>query len=73
MDAMTIFIPKKSDAVDPADFRPIRISSSLARQFYRILSMRIDNTVEFSEEQSSVVANVSLSTERTEFKTDLLR
>ena len=45
MDARTIFIPKKPDAVEPADFRPVTISSALARLFHRILAKRIDSAV----------------------------
>ena len=33
LDVRTIFIPNKPDAVDPADFRPITISSALANYF----------------------------------------
>ena len=50
MVARTIFIPKKPDAVDPADFRPITISSALVRLFHCILAKRIDSAMEFSEE-----------------------
>ena len=41
MDARTIFILKKFDAVEPADFRPITIFSALARLFHLILSREL--------------------------------
>ena len=58
MDARTIFIPKKPDAVDSADFRPITISSALTRLFHRILAERVDSAVEFSEEQRACRAGI---------------
>ena len=51
IDARTVFLPKNDNAMDPADFRPITISSALARLFHRILAKRIDSAVEFREEQ----------------------
>ena len=58
MNARTIFIPKKPDAVDLADSRPITISSTLARLFHRILVERIDSAVEFSEGQGVFRAGI---------------
>ncbi|GBN58389.1 Retrovirus-related Pol polyprotein from type-2 retrotransposable element R2DM [Araneus ventricosus] len=36
--ASTLFLPKKSDAVNPGDFRPISLTSILAQLFSKILS-----------------------------------
>ena len=59
MDARAMFIPKKPDAVDPSDFRPItNIFSALSTLFHRILAKRIDSAVEFSEEQRAFRAGI---------------
>ena len=54
IDARTIFIPNKPDAVDPADFRPTTICSALAKLFHRILAKRIDSAVELFGEQRAL-------------------
>ena len=73
MDARTIFIPKKPDAVDPADFRPITISSALARLFHRILAKKIDSAVEFSEEQRAFRAGIDGCGDNTVLLDSILR
>lgn len=37
----TILIPKKKDAVDPGDYRPITMSSVIVRTFHRVLANRL--------------------------------
>ena len=58
MDARTIFIPKKPDTVDPANFRPTMISSALVRLFHGILTKRIGSAVELSEKQRAFTAGI---------------
>lgn len=50
--ARTIFIPKKdSGLLDPKDFRPITISSVIARHFHKILARRLQNNYDFDHRQ----------------------
>ncbi|KAL7295026.1 hypothetical protein TKK_0011629 [Trichogramma kaykai] len=49
--ARTIFIPKKSGAQDPGEFRPITVTSSLTRLFYRILAIRADSLLNLDDSQ----------------------
>ena len=47
----TIFIPKKSGAKLPGDFRPISVSSVLSRLVHKVLAQRIDQLVQLDEQQ----------------------
>ena len=47
----TIFIPKKSQASLPGEFRPISISSAFARVLDKILGQRIDANIEVDDQQ----------------------
>lgn len=47
----TIFIPKRADAADPGDFRPISMTSVITRFYHRILAKRLGRLVRLSEEQ----------------------
>ncbi|CAB0043079.1 unnamed protein product [Trichogramma brassicae] len=49
--ARTIFIPKKTGAQDPGEFRPITVTSSLTRLFHRILAIRADSLLNFDDSQ----------------------
>lgn len=49
--ARTVFIPKKPGSMEPSDYRPITITSTLARLFHRILANRLDGTVDLDEQQ----------------------
>ena len=59
--------------VDPADFRPIAISSALVRLFHRILDKRIDSAVEFSEEQRAFRAGIDGCGDNTALLDTILR
>lgn len=41
LESRTIFLPKKRQSVNPADFRPISIASVVVRQLHKILTMRL--------------------------------
>lgn len=47
----TIFIPKKNDAGDPGDFRPITIASVIVRSLHRILAARMSSAINIDERQ----------------------
>ena len=47
----TIFIPKKSQASLPGEFRPISISCVFARVLHKILAQRIDAKIEMDDQQ----------------------
>ncbi|KAL7294948.1 hypothetical protein TKK_0011659 [Trichogramma kaykai] len=49
--ARTIFIPKKSGALDPGEFRPITVTSSFTRLFHRILAIRADSLLDLDDSQ----------------------
>ena len=54
----TIFIPKKSQASLPGEFRPIFISSILARLRHKILAQRIDANIEMNDQQRAFRAGM---------------
>ncbi|KAI4473803.1 hypothetical protein M0804_015157, partial [Polistes exclamans] len=41
LESRTVFIPKKDNANEPGDFRPITVSSVLTRSFHKVLSNRL--------------------------------
>lgn len=47
----TIFIPKKSGAADPGDFRPITIPPVLVRGFHKILAKRLEKMLDIDRRQ----------------------
>lgn len=47
----TVFIPKKSGASDPGDFRPITIPSVLVRGFHKILAKRLEKMLDIDRRQ----------------------
>lgn len=51
LESRTVFIPKKDNATDPADFRPITVSSVLTRSFHKVLSNRLVRTVSLDRKQ----------------------
>lgn len=46
-----IFIPKKENATDPGDFRPISVTSVITRYLHRILAKRLGKYLNLSEVQ----------------------
>ena len=50
-ESPTVFIPKKSGAVEPKDFRPITISSCFVRLFHKILASRLQRLLPYSQRQ----------------------
>lgn len=42
-DSKTVFLPKKQNSNNPADFRPISMSSLLCRLFHKIIGSRIEH------------------------------
>lgn len=51
LKSRTIFIPKKADALEPGDFRPISMTSVVTRLFHKVLAKRLSNSLYLSEEQ----------------------
>ncbi|KAL9915921.1 uncharacterized protein ACN2A1_002390 [Glossina fuscipes fuscipes] len=47
----TIFIPKKNDAKEPSEFRPITIPSVVIRQLHTILAKRIGSILQHDQRQ----------------------
>jgi len=45
LESRTILIPKKEDASNPDEFRPITISSNLTRTFHKVLANRLSRSV----------------------------
>lgn len=51
LESKTTLIPKKSNSVEPSDFRPITVQSVLVRQFHKILASRISKEVPIDQRQ----------------------
>ncbi|GLV38594.1 hypothetical protein CBL_08587 [Carabus blaptoides fortunei] len=49
----TVLIPKKPEAKEPGDFRPLSISSVLIRCLHKILAKRVTNTIPISDKQTA--------------------
>ena len=69
----TIFIPKKSQASLPGEFRPISISSVFARVLYKILAQRIDANIEMDDQQRAFRAGMDGCRDNTMLLDALLR
>ena len=50
----TIFIPKKNNAEDPSDFRPITIGSVVVRHLHKIIASRLIDAGVIDERQRSL-------------------
>ncbi|GBN38140.1 Retrovirus-related Pol polyprotein from type-2 retrotransposable element R2DM, partial [Araneus ventricosus] len=53
--ARTVFLPKKRDATDPGDFRPISLTPIPARLFSKILARRLAPSVRLDPEQRGFI------------------
>ncbi|GBN75980.1 Retrovirus-related Pol polyprotein from type-2 retrotransposable element R2DM [Araneus ventricosus] len=53
--ARTIFLPKKRDAKEPGDFRPISLTPIPARLFSKVLARRLAPTVRLDPEQRGFI------------------
>lgn len=53
LESRTRLIPKKSDAPQPGDYRPITVSSAILRSLHKILARRITNTIPIRQEQTA--------------------
>ncbi|KAI4485568.1 hypothetical protein M0802_012718 [Mischocyttarus mexicanus] len=51
LKSRTTLIPKKEDAVEPGDFRPVTVSSVLLRCLHCILASRVNCTIPIGERQ----------------------
>ena len=51
LESFTTLIPKKSNAQDPADFRPITVSSALIRTLHKVLATRMGRLVQLDQRQ----------------------
>lgn len=51
LESKTTLIPKKNDAREPGDFRPITVSSVLTRTFHKILARRLGKMVVLDDRQ----------------------
>ena len=69
----TIFIPKKSQASLPGEFRPISISSVFARVLHKILAQRIDAKIEMDDQQTAFRAGMDGCRDNTVLLDALLR
>ena len=69
----TIFIPKKSQASLPGEFRPISISSVFARVLHKILAQRIDAKIEMDDQQRAFRAGMDGCRDNTVLLDALLR
>ena len=69
----TIFIPKKSQASLPGEFRPISISSVFARVLHKILAQRIDANIEMDDQQRAFRAGMDGCRDNTVLLDALLR
>ncbi|KAK2710908.1 hypothetical protein QYM36_012170 [Artemia franciscana] len=53
LKSRTVFLPKSDGATDPADFRPISISSMLQRWLHRVIATRLSKVVDISPAQTA--------------------
>lgn len=51
LESRTTLIPKKDGASEPGDFRPITVSSVIARTFHKVLANRLSRLVDIDERQ----------------------
>lgn len=51
LKSRTIFLPKKKDAKEPGDFRPITIPSVLVRGLHKILAKRLEQALNIDQRQ----------------------
>ncbi|GBM36214.1 Retrovirus-related Pol polyprotein from type-2 retrotransposable element R2DM [Araneus ventricosus] len=59
--AKTIFIPKKSDVINPGDFRPISLTPIPARLFSKILAKRLSPATKIDPEQRGFIETDGIS------------
>ena len=69
----TIFIPKKSLASLPREFRPISISSVFSRVLHKILAQRVDAKIEMDDQQRTFRAGMDGCRDNTMLLDALLR
>lgn len=55
LESITTLIPKKSRASEPADFRPITVSSVMLRVFHKVLAVRMAGEIELDQRQKAFV------------------
>lgn len=53
LESRTTLIPKKDEATEPGDFRPLTVSSVLPRTYHKILAVRILRHLEIDERQKA--------------------
>ena len=68
-----IFIPKKSQASLPGEFRPISMSSAFARILHKILAQRIDAKIEMDDQHRAFRAGMDGCRDNTVLLDALLR
>ncbi|GBN08982.1 Retrovirus-related Pol polyprotein from type-2 retrotransposable element R2DM [Araneus ventricosus] len=59
--AKTIFLPKKTDAISPGDFRPISLTPIPARLFSKILARRLSPVAQLEPERRGFVETDGIS------------
>lgn len=55
LESRTILIPKKENATEPGEFRPITVSSVITRTFHRILANRLSRAISLDPRQKAFV------------------
>ena len=55
LGSRTTLIPKKDDATEPGDFRPITVSSVIVRTFHKILASRLAKQVVLDQRQRAFI------------------
>lgn len=55
LESRTTLIPKKDNAVEPGDFRPITVSSVITRTFHKVLANRLRKNVELDCRQKAFI------------------
>lgn len=53
LESRTTLIPKKDNAYNPGDFRPITVSSTITRAFHKILANRMQKSVPLDSRQKA--------------------
>lgn len=53
LTSRTTLIPKKDDAADPGEFRPITVSSIFARTFHKVLANRMSRMIKLDSRQKA--------------------
>ncbi|CAK9796554.1 Retrovirus-related Pol polyprotein from type-2 retrotransposable element R2DM [Anthophora plagiata] len=55
MESQTVLIPKKDEASEPGEFRPITVSSILTRTFHKVLARRLMHFIRLDRRQKAFV------------------